>query len=100
MALQVHTDRSCQRVGGPLPASHASGAERLTCSPRCTRLRHNRLRHNRLQEAKEGPEMKALQLAKVLTDVAAETRLRCPDHPSRRLMARGRYQKPGCSRRW
>lgn len=62
-ALQGQTGRSCSECEGPLPASHQSGAERLTCSPRCAQLRHNRLRHNRLREPKENPQMKALQLA-------------------------------------
>ena len=72
-ALPVRTDRSCNECGGPLPESHPSGAERLTCSPRCAQLRHNRLRHNRLRNPKESHEMKALQLATVPTDAGAET---------------------------
>ena len=48
MALPVRTDRSCSECRGPLPAPHPSGAERVTCSPRCAQLRHNRLRKARM----------------------------------------------------
>ena len=70
-ALSGQADRSCSGCRGPLPATHSSGAERLTCSPRCAQHRHNRLRHNRLRQPKESPPMKALQLATVPSDVEA-----------------------------
>ena len=71
--LDGQTGRSCSECNGPLPAPHPGGTERLTCSPRCAQLRHNRLRHNRLRNPKESPEMKALRLATVPTEVEAET---------------------------
>ncbi len=77
-ALQGQTGRSCSECAGALPASHHSGAERLTCSPRCAQRRHNRLRHNRLRNPKESTEMTALQLATLPTDGEGETAVAVP----------------------